>query len=84
MLELIVLCNLCKKNINDERLRGRTGQFVNLYTIIIWVGFELLGFVLGASIARVFSWQLRLSLLWIFAFCMAWLGSQVTRSIARR
>ncbi len=50
MLEILVLIFLCKNNASLVKKRGGTPWVYVLLTILLWVGFELIGALIGSLI----------------------------------
>ena len=47
MLEILLVWLLCKGNATKAKARGRSGGWAVGYTIILWLGMEFLGAVIG-------------------------------------
>lgn len=45
MLEILAVIFLCRKNSNNAMVRGRSKGWAIAYTILLWIGFEILGAV---------------------------------------
>lgn len=50
MLEILVLIFLCKNNASIVKKRGGTPWVYVMLTILLWIGFELIGAFIGAML----------------------------------
>lgn len=49
MIEIFVLIFLCKGNAAKATERGRSGGAAVAYTLLLWIGLELVGLLIGLS-----------------------------------
>ena len=82
MIEIILLILLCNSNAKKVKARGRKpGMFVFL-TIVLWVGMEFLGAIIGSVIA-VFRSQDSLFLAYLMGLVFAVIGAVISVQIAK-
>lgn len=85
MIELFALVNLTTANAQSAVARGRAPAIAKLYTVILWFLFEAIGFFAGAAVSLACGWELKLSLLYLFAALpLAGLGGLLSNRLAKR
>ncbi len=50
MLEVVALIYICRRIWSNAFERGRSPIFYIILTLVIWVGMEILGFIIGLSL----------------------------------
>lgn len=78
MLEILFILLLCKGNTAKARSRGRSDGWAIGYTILLWVGMEFLGAIIGAAI------HLPQIEMYVMALLFAGLGGLISWLIAKR
>ena len=76
MLEIFAVMWLCNKNKQNAQMRGHKGGAYVAITLLLWIGFEVLGFVIGAVLELGYG-------AYLLALVLAVVGGFISYGIAK-